>query len=116
MDLDTPTPPVEEGGARAGEPASVAEPEQGVGGVEHEGEGGDDLDFAMFLGQEEEEKEKERERKELASPPDPQVVFEGLPHVWNGIVSLLFTMDERFLTGSPCTDQHADRFELASRA
>jgi len=88
MDLDTPTPPVEEGSSRAGEPASVAEPEQGgVGGVEHEGEGGDDLDFAMFLGQEEEEKEKERERKELVSRPDPQVVFEGLPHVWNGIVS-----------------------------
>jgi hypothetical protein len=94
MDLDTPTPPVEEGGARAGEPASVAE--GGVGGVEHEGEGGDDLDFAMFLGQEEEEKEKEKERKELASLPDPQVVFEGLPHVWNGIVSFLFTMDGRF--------------------
>jgi hypothetical protein len=88
MDLDTPTPPVEEGDSRAGEPASVAEPEHGgVGGVEHEGEGGDDLDFAMFLGQEEEEKEKEKERNELASRPDPQVVFEGLPHVWNGIVS-----------------------------
>lgn len=84
MDIDT-TPPVEEGKMRAGEPASVAEPEQGGvgGGVEHEGEGGDDLDFAMFLGQEEEEKE----RKEQASRPDPQVVFEGLPHVWNGIVS-----------------------------
>lgn len=87
MDLDTPTPPVEEGNSRAREPASVAEPEQGVGGVEHEGEGGDDLDFAMFLGQEEEEKEKEKERKELASRPDPQAVFEGLPHIWNGIVS-----------------------------
>ena len=88
MDLDTPTPPVEEGKSRAGEPASVAEPEQGgVGVVEHEGEGGDDLDFAMFLGQEEEEREKDKERKEQASRPDPQVVFEGLPHVWNGIVS-----------------------------
>jgi hypothetical protein len=105
MDLDTPTPPVEEGNSRAGEPASVAEPEQGgVGGVEHDGEGGDDLDFAMFLGQEEEEKEKEKERKELASRPDPQVVFEGLPHVWNGIVSLNrpfsfcfgMNMDDRF--------------------
>ena len=91
MDIDTPTPPVEEGKSSAGEPVSVAEPEQGGvgGGVEHEG--GDDLDFAMFLGQEEEEKE----RKEQASRPDPQVVFEGLPHVWNGIVSpnrLLFIL------------------------
>jgi hypothetical protein len=98
MDLDTPTPPVEEGNSRAGEPASVAEPEQG--GVEHEGEGGDDLDFAMFLGQEEEEKEKER--KELASRPDPQAVFEGLPHVWNGIVSpnlpISFCCFDRFLS------------------
>ena len=34
MGLDTPTPPVEEGSSRAGEPASVAEPEQGVVGVE----------------------------------------------------------------------------------
>ena len=86
MDIDTPTPPVEEGKSRAGEPASVAEPEQGGvgGGVEHEGEGGDDLDFAMFLGQEEEEK---KEMKEQASRPDPQAIFEGLPHVWNGIVS-----------------------------
>lgn len=88
MDIDTPTPPVEEGKLRAGEPASVAEPEQGgVGAVEHEGEGGDDLDFAMFLGQEEEDKDKEKEMKEQTSRPDPQVVFEGLPHVWNGIVS-----------------------------
>lgn len=85
MDIDTPTPPVEEGKSRAGEPDSVAEPEQG--GVEHEGEGGDDLDFAMFLGQEEEDKDKEKEMKEQASRPDPQAVFEGLPHVWNGIVS-----------------------------
>jgi hypothetical protein len=87
MDIDTPTPPVEEGKSRAGEPASVAEPEQGGvgGGVEHDGDGGDDLDFAMFLGQEEEDKEKER--KEKALRPDPQVVFEGLPHVWSGIVS-----------------------------
>lgn len=87
MDIDTPTPPVEEGKSRAGESASVAEPRVG-GGVEHEGEGegGDDLDFAMFLGQEEEEKEKER--KEQASRPDPQVIFEGLPHVWSGIISM----------------------------
>jgi hypothetical protein len=96
MDIDTPTPPVEEGKLRAGEPTSVAEPEQGgVGGVEHEGEGGDDLDFAMFLGQEEEDKDKDKETKEQASRPDPQVVFEGLPHVWNGIVSpnrLLFIL------------------------
>ena len=101
MDLDTPTPPVEEGSSRAGEPASVAEPEQGGVGVEHEGEGGDDLDFAMFLGQEEEEKEREKERKELALRPDPQVVFDGLPHVWNGIVSpnshLSFYCLDRFL-------------------
>lgn len=101
MDLDTPTPPVEEGSSRAGEPASVAEPEQGGVGVEHEGEGGDDLDFAMFLGQEEEEKEREKERKELALRPDPQVVFEGLPHVWNGIVSLNWPLSfcclDRFL-------------------
>jgi hypothetical protein len=88
MDIDTPTPPVEEGKSYAGEPASVAEPEQGgVGGVEHEGEGGDELDFAMFLGQEEEDKDKDTEMKEQTSRPDPQVVFEGLPHVWNGIVS-----------------------------
>jgi hypothetical protein len=88
MDIDTPTPPVEDGKLHAVEPASVAEPEQGgVGGVEHEGEGGDDLDFAMFLGQEEEDKDKDKEMKEQASRPDPQVVFEGLPHVWNGIVS-----------------------------
>ncbi len=102
MDLDTPTPPVEEGNTRAGEPASsVAEPGQGgVGGrVEHEGEGGDDLDFAMFLGQEEEDKEKEK--KEQASRPDPQVVFEGLPPVWNGIVSPNWPLgDELSLTGS----------------
>ena len=101
MDLDTPTPPVEEGSSRAGEPASVAEPEQGGVGVEHEGEGGDDLDFAMFLGQEEEEKERGKERKELALRPDPQVVFEGLPHVWNGIVSLNWPLSfcclDRFL-------------------
>jgi hypothetical protein len=127
MDIDTPTPPVEEGKSRTGEPASVAEPEQGgVGGVEHEGEGGDDLDFAMFLGQEEEDKEKgkekEKETKEQASRPDPQVAFERLPHVWNGIVSpnrhfFIFPWGELFLTGSSsCTDQHADRFERFSRA
>jgi hypothetical protein len=89
MDIDTPTPPVEEGKFGAGEPASVAEPGQGGagGGVEHEGEGGDDLDFAMFLGQEDEDKDKDKEMKEQASRPDPQVVFEGLPHLWNGIVS-----------------------------
>lgn len=97
MDIDTPTPPIEEGKLHAGEPASVAEPEQGGvgGGAEHEGEGGDDLDFAMFLGQEEEEKDKEKERKGQASRPDPQVIFEGLPQVWNGIVSpnrLFFTL------------------------
>jgi hypothetical protein len=90
MDLDTPPPPVEEVGSRGGEPSyEGGGPERG--GVEHEGEGGDDLDFAMFLGQEEEEKDKEKDKEketiEPASRPDPQVVFEGLPHVWNGIVS-----------------------------
>lgn len=125
MDIDTPTPPVEENKLGAGEPTSVAEPEQGGvgGGVEHEGEGGDDLDFAMFLGQEEEDKDKDKEMKERASRPDPQVVFEGLPHVWNGTVSpnrflfILQTLGEAFfLTGSSfCTDQHANRFESFSR-
>ncbi|KAH9967592.1 hypothetical protein BC827DRAFT_605522 [Russula dissimulans] len=91
MDLGTPTPPTEEVGSRTGESGTAATvPEQGV---EQEGEGGDDLDFAMFLGQEEEEKEKERgkgreEVIEMASRPDPQVVFEGLPHLWNGIISM----------------------------
>lgn len=92
MDLGTPPPPADEVSSRGGEPASYeGVPERR--GAEHEGEGGDDLDFAMFLGQEEEDKEKEKERDKeketsgLASRPDPQVVFEGLPHVWNGIVS-----------------------------
>jgi len=90
MDLGTPTPPTEEVGSRVGESGTATTASEQ--GVEHEGEGGDDLDFAMFLGQEEEEKDKERERGreeaiEVASRPDPQVVFEGLPHVWNGIVS-----------------------------
>jgi len=89
MDLDTPPPPVEEVGSRGGEASYEGGPERG--GVEHEGDGGDDLDFAMFLGQEEEEKDKEKDKEkettEPASRPDPQVVFEGLPHVWNGIVS-----------------------------
>jgi hypothetical protein len=128
MDLDTPTPPVEEDNSHVGEPASVTEPEQGgVGGVVHEGEGGDDLDFAVFLGQEEEEKEKEKEKeeekegKEQASRPNPEVVFEGLPHVWNGIVSpnrpLCICSWVMILTGSSfCTDQLADRFERPSRA
>jgi hypothetical protein len=89
MDLDTPPPPVEEVGSHGGEPPYTGGPDRG--GVEHEGEGGDDLDFAMFLGQEEEEKDKDKDKdKEATGPasrPDPQVVFEGLPHVWNGIVS-----------------------------
>ncbi|KAI9509768.1 hypothetical protein F5148DRAFT_1298712 [Russula earlei] len=92
MDLDTPTPPTEEVGSRGGESGTAAAGSEQ--GVEHEGEGGKNLDFAMFLGQEEEEKDKERERdreKEmigLASQPDPQVVFEGLPHVWSGTISM----------------------------
>ena len=89
MDLGTPPPPADEVSSRGGEPAYEGGPERG--GAEHEGEGGDDLDFAMFLGQEEEEKDKEKDKEKetagLASRPDPQVVFEGLPHVWNGIVS-----------------------------
>jgi hypothetical protein len=88
MDLSTPTPPVEEVSSRGGEARSAGGPERGA---EREGEGGDDLDFAMFLGQEEEEKEKEKDKEketiEHTSRPDPQVVFEALPHVWNGIVS-----------------------------
>ncbi|KAH8986846.1 hypothetical protein EDB92DRAFT_1801644 [Lactarius akahatsu] len=70
--------------------ASVAvasvEPEREV---EHEGESGDDLDFAMFLGQEEEEKGKDAMRgRPEASAPDPQAVFDGLPRVWNGVISM----------------------------
>jgi hypothetical protein len=49
----------------------------------------------MFLGQEEEEKDKEKDKEKgtvgPASRPDPQVVFDGLPHVWNGIVSRPFS-------------------------
>ena len=105
MDLDT--PPVEGGRLGANEPTSVISPEQGV---EQDGEGGDDLDFAMFLGQEEEEREKEKAKEKdaigLASRPDPQVVFEGLPRVWNGIVSFpllsLCEVVERFLCRSAC--------------
>ena len=88
MDLGTPPPPIEEVGSRGGGPSYEGGPERGA---EHEGEGGDDLDFAMFLGQEEEEKDKEKDReKEMSGPasrPDPQAVFEGLPRIWNGIVS-----------------------------
>ncbi|KAH9032799.1 transcription factor S-II, central domain-containing protein [Lactarius pseudohatsudake] len=50
---------------------------------------GDDLDFAMFLGQEEEEKGKDATRgRPEASAPDPQAVFDGLPRVWNGVISM----------------------------
>ena len=94
MDLGTPPPPVEEAGSHGGEPVYEGVPERG--GAEHEGEGGDDLDFAMFLGQEEEEKDKEKDKEKgtvgPASRPDPQVVFDGLPHVWNGIVSRPFSL------------------------
>lgn len=122
MDLDTPPPPAEEVSSRGGEPAYEGEPERG--GAEPEGEGGDDLDFAMFLGQEEEEKDKEKGKEKetagLASRPDPQAVFEGLPHVWNGIVSrgLSFSLrvgKGRMLNGS-WTDQHAGRLERTARA
>ena len=93
MDLGTPPPPTKEVSSREGEPAYEGGPERG--GAEHEGEGGDDLDFAMFLGQEEEEKDKEKDKEKeatgFASRPDPQAVFEGLPHVWNGIVSRRFS-------------------------
>jgi hypothetical protein len=120
MDLDTPPAPVEEVGSRGGEASYEGGPERG--GMDHEGEGGDDLDFAMFLGQEEEEKEKEKEKEkettEPASRPDPQVVFEGLPHVWNGIVSrpLSFLSGTRTLKRFFRTDQHAGRFERVARA
>jgi len=122
MDLGTPPPPAEEVSSRGGELAYEGGTERG--GAEHEGEGGDDLDFAMFLGQEEEEKDKERDKEKetagLASRPDPQVVFEGLPHVWSGIVSrrLSFSLrvrEGRTLNGS-WTDQHASRLERTARA
>jgi hypothetical protein len=84
MDLGTPS---DEPAASASASASVAvasvEPEREV---EHDGESLDDLDFAMFLGQEEEEKGKNGRPE--ASVPDPQAVFDGLPRVWKGVVSL----------------------------
>ncbi|KAI9431373.1 hypothetical protein H4582DRAFT_1858968 [Lactarius indigo] len=91
MEMDLGTPPDESASAPA--PASVAmapvEPERDA---EHEGESGDDLDFAMFLGQEEEEKDNKgkdamRGRPET-SAPDPQAIFDGLPRVWNGVISM----------------------------
>lgn len=94
MELGTP-PDEPATSASASASASVAvasvEPEREV---EHEGESGDDLDFAMFLGQEEEEKDKGKDAmggsggRPEASVPDPQAVFDGLPRVWNGVVSL----------------------------
>jgi hypothetical protein len=81
--MDLGTPPNEEdrlGGAD--EPTSVTEPEQGVEG--------DDLDFAMFLGQEEEKEKEKGLIEESSSQPDPQIVFQSLPRVWNGIVSFRF--------------------------
>ena len=86
MEMDLGTPP-DEPAASASASASVAvasvEPEREV---EHDGESLGDLDFAMFLGQEEEEKGKSGRPE--ASVPDPQAVFDGLPRVWKGVVSL----------------------------
>lgn len=95
MEMDLGTPPDEPAAsASASASASVAvasvEPEREV---EHEGESGDDLDFAMFLGQEEEDNQGGKGKnasggKLEASGPDPQAIFDGLPRVWNGVVSL----------------------------
>ena len=139
MDLDTPTPPLEEVGSRGGVGGQTSAAAVTKGSVsvvvEHEGEGGgggdDDLDFAMFLGQEEEDREKEKDKegekekeieKAASSRPDPQVVFEGLPCVWNGTVSsrLLFislkSKKNRNIEDGGNTDQYAGRFERATGA
>ncbi|KAH9056266.1 hypothetical protein EDB87DRAFT_1638219 [Lactarius vividus] len=85
MEMDLGTPPDESAPASASVAVVSVEPEREV---EHEGES-DDLDFAMFLGQEEEEKGKDAMRgKPEASAPDPQAVFDGLPRVWNGVISM----------------------------
>ncbi|KAH8992741.1 hypothetical protein EDB83DRAFT_2478433 [Lactarius deliciosus] len=86
MEMDLGTPPDESASASASVAVASVEPEREV---EHEGESGDDLDFAMFLGQEEEEKGKDAMRgRPEASAPDPQAVFDGLPRVWNGVISM----------------------------
>ncbi|KAH9166816.1 hypothetical protein EDB89DRAFT_2001434 [Lactarius sanguifluus] len=86
MEMDLGTPPDESASASASVAVASVEPEREV---EHEGESGDDLDFAMFLGQEEEEKGKDATRgRPEASAPDPQAVFDGLPRVWNGVISM----------------------------
>lgn len=86
MDLGTPPDESASTSASASVAVTPVEPEREV---EHEGESGDDLDFAMFLGQEEEEKGKDAMRgRPEASAPDPQAVFDGLPRVWNGVISM----------------------------
>ena len=99
MEMDLDTPPDEPVTSASAAPASVAvavasgEPPERE--VEHEGES-DDLDFAMFLGQEEEEKDnggKGKTARPEASLPDPQAVFDGLPRVWNGVVSSFISLD-----------------------
>ncbi|KAI0306149.1 hypothetical protein B0F90DRAFT_1910520 [Multifurca ochricompacta] len=45
--------------------------------------GGADLDFAMFL-----ETKMKMKMIELTSRPDPQAIFDGLPRIWNGIISM----------------------------
>jgi hypothetical protein len=110
--MDLGTPPDEEDRLGAGERGSVTGTEQGV---EHEGGGGDDLDFAMFLGQEEEDKERQKEKEKekigvASQAADPQVILEGLPHVWNGIVSC-FAQLKRLgrSVDETIADQHANR-------
>jgi len=95
MDLGTPDEPAATVSASATPGVAVApgEPEREA---EHEGESGDDLDFAMFLGQEEEEKDNQGGKakgamggnggKSETLAPDPQAVFDGLPRIWNGVV------------------------------
>ena len=91
MEMDLGTPPDEPVTSASAAPASVAVasgelPEREV---DHEGES-DDLDFAMFLGQEEDENGgKGKTARPEASLPDPQAVFDGLSRVWNGVVSSL---------------------------
>jgi hypothetical protein len=106
MAMDLGTPP--------DEPAASASASVAVASVEperDEGESGDDdLDFEMFLGQEEEEKDNNRKNGRLeASVPDPQAIFDGLPRVWNGVVSLIFPCAlETKRTDARWSDQHAD--------
>ncbi|KAI0060755.1 hypothetical protein BV25DRAFT_929645 [Artomyces pyxidatus] len=62
----------------AGEQKHVAMDVDPIGG-----EGGDDLDFDMFLGHED-----EAPAAPEPEPPSPEEVFDSLPRVWNGIVSM----------------------------